>query len=238
MRYRPVLALALPSASVFVSLAVGCRPALPSRQACVAETGSSVSVHGTANLDVKPDAVTFSVGVETRGGAVSDAFSGNVRKVDALVTALKEKGVTPDELQTSYLEVSPLTSKGRSAGFKVSTLVTVRRRDVASAAELLEAALSAGANQVGGLSFYVSDRSLFRQQGLDLAFRDARSKAQALAGLSARTLGRVVCVSDEPQASGGDAFTRLRSLGYVSTPTLESGTNQIPFGVSVVFELE
>jgi uncharacterized protein len=234
-RWRPLL-LALPIALAI--LPAGCASPPPARQACVAETGSSVSVQGTASLDVKPDAVTFSVGVESRSGGVADAFHVNAKKVDSLLSALKEKGVTPGEIQTSYLDLSPLTSKGRPAGFKVVTLVTVRRKDVASAADLLEAALSAGANQVGGLSFYVSDRALFRQQGLELAFRDARSKAETLAGLAGRNLGRVVCVSDESRSSGNEDYSRLRSLGYVSGMTLEAGTSQIPFGVTVVFELQ
>ena len=208
------------------------------RQSCVSSTGNSVTVHGLAALDVKPDAVAFSVGVETRGTGVSDAFTANSRRLDAVVAALKEKGVTAEEIQTSYLDVSPLTSKGRPAGFKVSNLVTVRRKDVTSAAELLQAALGAGANQVGGLRFYVSDRAASQQQGLELAFRDARSKAEALAALSERTLGDVVCVSDETQSPGNGLHDRLRSLGYVAGPTLESGTEEMSFAVSVVYELK
>jgi uncharacterized protein len=215
---------------------VGCTTS--PRVACVTNTGSALTVHGTATLPAKPDAVAFSVGVETRGSTVPDAFIANSRKVDAVVAALKGKGVTADEIQTTYFNVNPVTNRGRPDGFTVTNLVTVRRRDVASAADLLQAALSAGANQVGGLAFYVSDRSAFQQQGLELAFRDAHSKAEALAALSARTLGPVVCISDGTQSPRSDVNDRLASLGYVSSPTLESGTEQMAFTVSVVFGLQ
>lgn len=228
----------MPRLLVLAILAFSMRCAGTPRQSCVSTSGNSVTVHGLAALDIKPDAVSFSVGVETRGAGVADAFNANSRKLGAVVTALKEKGVAAEEIQTSYLNVSPLTSKGRPAGFQVSNLVTVRRKDVASAAELLQAALAAGANQVGGLSFYVSDRGAFRRQGLELAFRDARSKAEALATLSGRTLGEVVCVSDSSPTPGNGLRDRLRSLGYMDSPTLESGTEATAFGVSVVFEMK
>jgi uncharacterized protein YggE len=196
-------------------------------------------VRGAASLRIKPDGVSFSLGVETRAAVVTDAFNTNARKVAAVLDALKQKGVAAEELQTSNLDVSSVTSdSGKPAGFRVSNLVTVRRRDVESAPALLQAAVAAGANQIGGLRFFIADPTASQKQGLELAFKDARSKAEALASFSAKALGDVVCVSEEAKVSPGPDYARLASLGYIGAPGVEPGAEELPFAVSAVFELK
>jgi len=170
---------------------------------------------------------------------VIEAFNANARKVEAVVEALKQKGVTPEELQTSELDATSVTTDdGKLAGFRVSNVVTVRRRDIASAPTLLQAAVLAGANEVGGLSLFVTDATSSQRQGLELALKDARAKAVALASLSGRAVGQVVCLSDQGTANRNYAYEWLASLGYVAKPVLEPGSRAIAFSVAATFELK
>jgi uncharacterized protein len=212
----------------------GAAPAAAQTGPCASTTGRSVSVRGAASLRVKPDTVAFTVGVETQGPSVREIFAANAKKVEAMIAALKAKGVTPEQIQTSNLDVgTTMNNEGRPTGFRVSNLVTVTRPDPASAAELLQSALEAGANDVGGLQFSVSDPGQLAHQGLEAAFRDARTKAEALAGFSGRALGDVVCVSEE---SGGGGPRPLQ-MAREAAVSIEPGTEQLQFAVSVVFEL-
>src|SRR5574340_503461 len=125
------------------ALAAACTA--PKEPRCGAASGSTVTVQGVAAQRLKPEGVSFSVGVETRARSVVEAFNANSRKVERVVAALKAGGVAPDQIQTSELSVSSLTSNsGAITGFRVSNQVTVRRPDVAGAAILIEAAVSAG----------------------------------------------------------------------------------------------
>jgi len=217
-------------------VAAGCagRRAAP----CSSTTGNTATAVGVGTLQPKPDGVSFSVGVETRAAAVVEAFDSNAKKLDRVITALKDKGIAPAEIQTSNLDVNSLTSNtGQPAGFSVSNQVTVRLRDSASAPAVLQAAVAGGANQVGGLRFFVADPAASQRKGFELAFQDARSKAEAFAALSAKTLGPVVCVSEEARPTS-DVYDKLSSLGYVATPRLEPGSEFLTFRVSVVFELK
>jgi uncharacterized protein YggE len=216
---------------------LACACATPKAPPCSSASGSTVTVRGVASQRLKPDGMSFSVGVETRAASVVEAFNTNSPKVERVVTALKAGGVGSDEIQTSELDVSSLTSNsGALTGFRVSNQVTVRRRDVAGAPVLLQAAVAAGANQVGGLQFFVADKAAAERKGLELALADARSKAEALASLSSRSLGAVVCVSDaRPPES---TLERLASLGYSGGPRVEAGTLEVTSAVSVVFELK
>jgi uncharacterized protein YggE len=104
--------------------------------------------------------------------------------------------------------------------------------------ELLHAAISAGANQASGLRFFIGDPRRLQNRGLELAFQDAKAKAETLAGLAKQPLGNVLCMS-ENAAPGAAVF---RNKGYASNYAdlqfVEAGTEEIGFSVRVVFELK
>jgi uncharacterized protein YggE len=211
--------------------------ATPGRsEPCESQTGRSVSVRGAATLRVKPDAVTFQVGVQTQDASVKRAFDGNQRKVEAMLAALKSAGAEAGEIQTSSFDVSTAYSEeGRPIGFTVSNLVTVRRPDPASAAALLQAALEAGANQVGSLQFLESDPAASERRGLELAFQNARAKAEALASFAGKGLGEVVCVTE----GGGPVQPHMMrmELARDAAPSLEPGLLEVRFELTAAFEL-
>ena len=98
-------------------------------QDCPSPTGRHVRVAGSAVVRLPPDRVSFSVGVETLHANVSQAFRMNAQKVEAVLAALKAKGVQPKELQTSDLEVGSRNPDGTSAnGYRVSNRSPCRAR--------------------------------------------------------------------------------------------------------------
>jgi uncharacterized protein YggE len=184
--------------------------------------------------------VSFSVGVETEASVVSQAFKANGVKLQAVLGALKAKGVQPKEIQTSNLEVTSRDSEGRKLpGFRVSNLVTVIREDPSSVGELLQAAIAAGANQAGGLRFFVAEPSKVQQRGLELAYRDARAKAESLASLANQALGEALCVVESPAWGGPSQNANFIAVGYVSGPSpVEVGSEQLTFGITVTYALK
>jgi uncharacterized protein YggE len=207
-----------------------------SGEPCTSKTGSTVTVQGSATQRVKPDTVAFTVGVETQAADVRGAFDANARKVEAMIAALKQKGVAAEEIQTSNLDIGAVHSEeGRPIGFRVDNLVTVRRSDPASAAELLQVALEAGANQTGSLQFLVADLAATERKGLELAFQDARAKGETLAAVAGRTLGDAICLAEETGQPGRPM--QMRALGYAEAAPIEPGTEELRFAVTAVFEL-
>jgi uncharacterized protein YggE len=212
-------------------------PAPVSAQDCPSPSGRHVRVAGSAVVRLPPDRVSFSVGVETQHANVSQAFRLNAQKVEAVLAALKAKGVQPKELQTSDLEVGSRNPDGTSAnGFRVSNRVTVSREDAAGVGDLIQAAIAAGANDAGRLNFFVSDPDAAQARGLELAFASARAKATTLAMLAKQTLGDALCVAEAP----GQGYARAnfaRNSISAGAVAVESGTEAITFAVDVVFAL-
>lgn len=234
MRPRPGVVVLLFAALVPMAAGTACgRGGHMSRSA-----DRTVLVHGAATISTKPDRVAFTAGVETRDASAPAAFRANSARVQAVLAALKARGVAERQMQTSYLDVGTIPPRGNTPrSFKVSNQVTVTREDPAEVGDLIQAVVGAGANDIGGLRFFVADASAFQQDGLQQAFKDARAKAEVLARESGATLGPIVSMSDQTVYAEDDLRKNLSSLGYIGGRVVEPGTEQMHFAVTAVFAL-
>jgi uncharacterized protein YggE len=164
----------------------------------------------------------------------------------AILSALKTAGATERDLRTTGFSIYPQQAQQgegkplRIVGYQVSNSVTVTKDDPAVVARLVEVAVNAGANAVSGVSFTVSDPARGRDTGLQAAFADAKAKADVLAKAAGRTVGRALAITE-----GGAApqmpvpMMRMRAeMAQTASVPVESGTEEIGFTVSVMFELQ
>ena len=216
---------------------------MPPREPASPET---VSVTGTGRVTLVPDRFTFNVGVQTNAPSVDAAVNENNDRVARVVAALKAAGAKPEEIQTSGFSIYPQQdyTQGqlpRLLGYQVNNSVTVRKKEVASASKLLQVAIGAGVNTASGLNFEVSDSARGREQGLKAAFDDARAKAALLAQAAGRTLGRAMNITEGAEAAPAPRPMRQGLMAAkvgVSEVPVESGTQELSFTVSVIFELK
>lgn len=205
----------------------------------------TVSVSGTGHATVTPDRFSFTVGVQTVAGTVEQAVNENNSRTAATIAALKHAGAAEKDIRTTNFSIFPQQEYGqnklpRILGYQVSNNITVRRNNVSEAGKLLQAALNAGVNQSSGLQFEVSDPSRGRDQAIAAAYEEARSKAQLLAQAAGRTLGRALSITEGGQAQPTIPYPRamaMRAESSVSEVPVQSGTQDVSYSVSVIFEL-
>ena len=204
----------------------------------------SVTVTGNGHVSLAPDRYTFSVGVQTIAATVDDGARENNARVAAVIAALKQAGAKSDEIRTSSFSIYPQQDyqQGRApriTGYQISNNVTVTRDKVGDAGKLLQAAINAGVNTSSGLQFEVSDPTRGRDEGLRAAFDDAKSKATLLAKAAGRTLGRALTISEggATQPPPIPRMMALRGEAAGGEVPVESGSQELSFSVSVVFEL-
>jgi hypothetical protein len=158
--------------------------------------------------------------------------------VNAVVRALKSRGVRPHEIQTSSFAITSRDEEGkRLTGYRVTNLVSVTREDLASVGDLLQLAVENGANEAGSLQFSSADQRSAELRGLELAFQDARSKAEKLASLAAKQLGEAVCVAEHGFYTAYGAVPESITV-TAEAPSIETGIQRLTFRVGVVFELK
>src|SRR6185437_5913294 len=131
-----------------------------------------------------------------------------------VLLALKGAGIEGKDYQTSRLSLQPQFATPSKASerpgivsFRASNRVTVRIRDVTKVANVIDVLVGAGANDIGGINFTVTQASKHLDEAREKAIADARRKAEIYARAAGVTLGEPLSISEEgapaPMYRGG-----------------------------------
>jgi uncharacterized protein YggE len=108
-------------------------------------------------------------------------------------------------------------------------------RDIGRVGEILDVITAAGATDIGGVSFGLSEPSKLLDQARTLAFADAKRKAALYAQAAGLQLGRAISI-DEDAAPPPRAYRAAQAAAAGSVP-IEPGEETLRVGVTVSFEL-
>ena len=173
-----------------------------------AETQRAITVVGVGRVNLVPDIAKINVGVEERAATVSEAKSTVDQRMEAILAALKELNVADKDIQSSYYSIyyeqepyQPVAREGGSSAeprgaYRVSSMLEITVRDVEKAGDVLNALVTAGANQVYGVNLTVSDDQKWQNDAREKAIADAQARAQEFARLTDVELGQVLSVSE------------------------------------------
>ena len=161
-----------------------------------------ISVTGEATISVAPDLAEVDGGVTTEAKTAREATEANNAAMGKVLLALKGAGIAEKDFQTSRLSLQPQNAPNRPgpaviAGYRASNRVTIRVRDVTKAAGVIDTLVGAGANDIGGINFMVSQASKLLDDAREQAVADARRKAEIYARAAGVTLGAPISISEE-----------------------------------------
>jgi uncharacterized protein YggE len=162
----------------------------------------AISVTGEANISVAPDQAQIDGGVTTDAKTAREASDANNAAMGKVLLALKGTGIEEKDYQTSRLSLQPQFAPNRAGpspivGYRASNRVTVKIRDVTKVANVIDVLVAAGANDIGGIHFSVTQASKYLDEAREKAIADARRKAEIYAKAAGVTLGEPISVSEE-----------------------------------------
>jgi uncharacterized protein len=183
-----------------VAAALSATPALAQMASAPA-----ISVIGEANVSVAPDLAQIDGGVTSDAKTAREASEANNAAMGKVLLALKGAGIDEKDYQTSRLSLQPQFAPNykpseRTSGivnFRASNRVTVRVRDVTKVAGIIDVLVGAGANEIGGINFTVTQASKVLDEAREKAIADARRKAEIYARAAGVTLGEPISISEE-----------------------------------------
>jgi uncharacterized protein len=159
-------------------------------------------VSGEATVSVAPDLAHIDAGVASDAKTAKEASDANNAAMGKVLLALKGLGIDEKDYQTSRLSLQPQYGQNRSGGsspvvgFRASNRVSVRIRDVTKVANIVDTLVGAGANDVGNISFEVTQASKLLDEAREQAFADARRKAEVYARAAGVTLGTPLSIAE------------------------------------------
>ena len=200
----------------------------------------TVTVSGNGSVDAVPDIATVNLGVQTQAATARDALTQNNTQMQALINALENAGVANKDVQTQTFNIQPNYKQDTNGttstvtGYTVTNSVQVTVRNLANMGSLLDAAVTAGSNQVNGITFDFSNPSQLTDQARTAAMQDAQHKAQQLAQQVNATLGPVVSINENSQQP--IPYNALRMSAQASVP-VQPGSQSVQVNVQVTWEL-
>ena len=197
---------------------------------------NQIVTSGQSRIDVMPDQAMVSFGVSIQRPGAADAWTETSRIANQILARLQALGVRKEQLRTTGVQLFPIYAPSGPptiTGYRGSYTVLVTLDDLNLIGRVIDGAIEAGANGVGGISFGLRDATSarVRLEALALAVREAREKAQTIAqaaGIQLRGIERI--------QEGGVIIQPpiLRALPGPVPPGAQQAPTQIEPGMTTV----
>ena len=193
---------------------------------------------------IAPDMASISLGVNTDATNAAEALSANAAQMNKVMNALAAAGIAPKDIQTSNLSLNAqydyeANQTPKLRGYQASNSVTVIVHDLKKLGQAVDATVKAGANQVNGVSFGVSDPGAAEDAARQKAVKALLAKANLYANASGYKVARLVSLSESggyqaPQPMPMMAMARMEK--DAGSP-VSGGEMSLRIDVSAVYEL-
>jgi len=231
-----------------LSAAIGLALLLVAPGAAAAQTDEptrTIVVTGAGIVSMEPDEAVVRLGVETRAENAKAAMRKATRRMDAVITALQDAGVSENDIKTVRLDLSPYRLRGSGdgiveRGWRVSNRVSAQIRDIDAVSDVIDAAVSAGATDIDSVRFRASDDAEAlaeaRVAAIDSAEVAARTMAEA-SGLEVLGVLTIVQGGARLPARLGSGDTAAAAEAYSLSVPIEPGLVDITARVTVEYEI-
>lgn len=151
------------------------------------EVIKTITSTGEGAIKVTPDVAWVTVGVLSEHKELLKAQEDNTLKMNAVIKALTDSGVKKEDIQTTGYTVIPnyewnqTTGKSNLIGYTVRNTVEVTINDLEKAGVILDKVVASGSNTINGIRFGVKDETTLYNKALEIAVKDAKVKAEAMA---------------------------------------------------------
>lgn len=197
----------------------------------------AITVQGVGRVEARPDVAVLELGTEARAESVEQALAAASQALTSMVAALHSNGANETDLRTEGPSTYTMTDDaGRVNSYVCTFRLTARVADPARAGLLLAACVAEAGDgaRVHGVNYQLRDRAEQQRQARVLAVADARARAEQLAELVGRPLGRATNVVESSERGGPIRPMSAMSLKSESME-VEPGVEQVSVGVEVTW---
>jgi len=190
-----------------------------------------IRITGQGSVTAAPDRAQARIGVETENDSAAEAMAQNGKAMAAVLSALRDAGVAEADIRTSGIDLSsqrrrlPDGRVSEEETFLAQNTVTVTIRALDRLGAVIDAAVRAGANRLGGIGFSVADDAALLAEARRLAVEDARTAAETYAAAAGLALGpvREIIAADPAQGPVQRGFAMESAAVPVAPGTLSVG---------------
>ena len=234
-----VLALLLAAGAAPAALA---QAAPPAADTMFRATTLNLAAYGEVNA--APDMASISLGVTTQARTAAEAMQANAARMAQVMAALKKAGIAAKDIQTSGLNLNPQyvyeqNVPPRLTGYQASNQVAVIVHDLARLGAAVDATVTAGANQVNGISFGLNEPTASENAAREAAVKALQAKADLYAKATGYRVGRLVSLSEGGGYTPGPPMpmVMMAAKREAADTSISPGELKIRIDVSGLYEL-
>lgn len=209
------------------------------------DSENTLQMNGNAEMMVMPDTATLNIGAEIMAPTAEEASQENADVMNAVIEELKDLGLEDEDIRTSSVSVRPEYNYGEGTrtieGYSASNSVQITTTNLDILGEMIDRSASAGANQIGGVSFSVSDEKQkeLHEDLITEAVADASSKAEVLAeNLGVEIVGvKSSSISDgtQPRTYYEESVAMDAAAAEKPATPIEPGESRVSMSVRVTY---
>lgn len=160
----------------------------------------TLNVNGVGQVYLTPDIAYVNIGVNTQSASASESVATNKEQSNAVIESIKAAGVDAKDIHTTNFSIwsnPQYDTNGLISGttYVVDNTVNVTVHNLDSLGDLLDSAISAGANSIYSIQFDVADKSAAVKEARASAVEDAKTQAQELAEAAGLSLVEIQTIS-------------------------------------------
>ncbi|MEA3292944.1 MAG: SIMPL domain-containing protein [Patescibacteria group bacterium] len=217
------------------------------------EMNNIITVSGTGEVYAKPDLVLISFSVKNEAKTVSEAMNENAKKMNAVISFMKEQGIEDKDLKTTIFNIYPQyeyrkdrtelypipSGKRVLVGYEINQTLQIKIRDIGKTGALIQGAADIGANQLGNLQMTIDNKDEFKKQARKQAIEEAKEKAKELASQLGVKLVRIINFSEGNTIPNYYGLERVGIMGDgdKEAPQIETGENKIEVRVMITYKI-
>jgi uncharacterized protein YggE len=204
----------------------------------------TITVSATGTVEAEPDQARVTSGVTTEATSAREALTGNSEAMTKVISELKAKGIDAKDIQTASFNVEPVIDYSKDGqppktrGYRVSNQVVILVRDLGQLGTVLDNVITAGANQVQGLSFEVSKADTLKDEARKEAVANALRRAKLLAAAAGADVGQVLQISEEVSSNAPVPYASPRFAKAEMSVPIERGTSTLEARITATWALK
>ena len=204
-----------------------------------------LQANGTGEVMVTPDIAVVTIGVTSRAAEASAALAANSAELTKAIAAIRAAGIADKDIATSGFSIDPVYRQTDNSpsdqppqivGYQVVNQVRVTVRDIAKSGGLLDAVVTAGANQVSGIAFDLSDRKSPADDAIRAAIADAKAKAELMAEAAGLRLVRILSLNAGESGGRGPIMAYDMAMKAAPVPVMP-GEQSVSSNAQIVWEV-
>ncbi len=205
----------------------------------------TVTVSASGNVAAEPDEATIATGVTSEAKTAREALSKNNEGMKKVIAELKSKGIEPKDIQTTQFNIEPIyvyPKEGQPPvlnGYRAHNMVAVKVRNLDKLGEVLDQLVSAGSNQMNGITFDVSKAETLKDEARKEAIANALRRAKLYAQAAGAEVGEIVQISEDVSHSAPHPvqFSKARAMAAEAAP-VERGSVDLEARVTATWKLK